>query len=86
MLRNKLGLGSVDEPEGNLCRPFHVEVEEYLRIKYSYVEKISDTYKKDYEDDIFFKYYKGDRNVMNSLGMEEKEKLEHRFDAWVVKK
>lgn len=85
MLRKKIGLGSIDEPEDNLCRPFYLEVEEYLKKKYPTVEKINDTYKKDYKGDIFFQYYEGDRNFMNTLGMEEKEKLEHRFDAWRVK-
>lgn len=85
MLRRKIGLGRIEEPEDNLCRPFYVEIEEYLKTKYSTVEKIEDTYKNEYSNDIFFHYYEGDRNFMNSLGMEEKEKLEHRFDAWRIK-
>ena len=86
MLRKKVGLGIIDEPEDNLCNPFYVEVEEYLKKRHSIVEKIDDTYKKDYKDDVFFKYYEGDRNFMNTMGLEEKEKLDHRFDAWRIVK
>ena len=85
MLRKKIGLGVVDEPSDNICKPFYIEVEDYLKKKYSTSVKIDDTYKKDYEGDIFFQYYEGDRNFINILGMEEKEKLAHRFDAWRVK-
>ena len=84
MLRKKIGLNIVDEPDDNICRPFYVEVEDYLKKKYSTVDKIDDSYKKDYKDDIFFQYYDSDRAFINALGMEEKEKLVHRFDAWQV--
>jgi len=84
MLRKKIGLDIVDEPDDNICRPFYVEVEDYLKKKYSTVDKIDDSYKKDYKDDIFFQYYDSDRAFINALGMEEKEKLDHRFDAWRV--
>ena len=84
MLRKKIGLDVVDEPLDNICRPFYIEVEEYLKTKYTTVEKINDSYKIDYKEDIFFQYYKSDRAFINSLGMEEKEKLDHRFDAWRV--
>ena len=36
------------------------------------------------EKDIFFDYYKTDRESMGKHGMEIKEKLDHRFDAWSV--
>ncbi len=84
MLRKKLGLKIIDESKDNLCRPFYIEVEEYLQHKYSTIEKINDTYKEDYQNDVYFKYYEGDRNFMNTLGMERKDKLDHRFDAWSV--
>lgn len=85
MIRKKLGLGSVDEPANNICDPYYEEIEGYLKKEFGSVEKIPDTYKEEYQDDIFFNYYSGDRKFMNSLGMEEKNKLEHRFDAWLVK-
>ena len=85
-MRKKLGLGSIDEPEDNICEPFYPEVEDYLRKTYPVVETVDDTYKEDYEDDVYFQYYSGDRNFMNTVGMEEKGKLEHRFDAWRVSK
>lgn len=82
MLRNKLGLPPVAEPDDNVSRPFYVEVEEHLKQKYRNVVKLEDSYKSDFEKDIFFDYYESDRNFMNTLGMEEKNKLGHRFDAW----
>ena len=84
MLRSKIGLDLINEPDDNICRPFYVEVEDYLKKKYSMVDKIDDTYKKDYKEDIFFQYYESDRNFVNIVGTEEKEKLYHRFDAWRV--
>ena len=30
------------------------------------------------------KYYSSDRKAMNEVGMEERESLAHRFDAWRV--
>ena len=84
MIRAKLGLDSVKELESNRCEPFYLEVEKYLCDKYSHVKKIDDSYKIDYEKDIFFDYYKTDRESMGKHGMEIKEKLDHRFDAWSV--
>ncbi len=84
MLRKKLSLNVIEEPEDNVCKPFYIEVEKYLKSKYKNVKKINDSYKNDYKDDIFFNYYNGDRMFINELGMEQKEELEHRFDAWQV--
>jgi hypothetical protein len=84
MIRKKHGLGSVIEPVENLCEPFYEAVNEYLKNKYPSVEKLVDTYKAEYMDDIFFKYYVGDRKAMAKVGMEEKKNLEHRFDIWRV--
>ena len=84
MIRKKLGLQSVKEPDSNICDPFYTEIEKYLNNKFPHVEKIQDSYKKEYMKDVFFKYFEGDRVAMDSVGMEEKNNLEHRFDAWRV--
>lgn len=84
MIRRKLGLSSVAEPADNVCDPFYEEIERYLKSRYKCVEKIQDTYKQSYKEDLFFSYFDGDRNAMNALGMEVKESLEHRFDVWRV--
>ncbi len=86
MVRKKLGLNTVDDPPGNIGRPFWTEVEEYLKTKFPVVEYLKDTYKKNYQSDIFWAYYKSDRETMASLSMEKTENLEHRFDAWKVRK
>ena len=41
----------------NICDPFYQEVNSYLEEKYSKVDKIQDSYKKEYTKDIFFKYF-----------------------------
>jgi len=86
MLRNKIGLASVKEPLENICNPFYVEINEYLNSNFSLVNKIDDYYKSAFEKDIFFDYFSSDRKFMNTLGMEERDNLSHRFDAWLVNK
>jgi hypothetical protein len=85
MIRSKLGLQAIKEPLDNKCKPFYVEIETHLKSNYRLVEKINDDYKKTYQEDIFFKYYDLDRAAMNKMGMENKDKLDHRLDAWFVK-
>ena len=85
ILRSKLSLPPVSNLlDNNECPPFYEGIESHLISHFDSVVKIDDSYKQDYKDDIFFSYYSGDRKVMNSFGMESREKLEHRFDAWLV--
>lgn len=84
MIRRKLRLSAVPEPEANRCQPFYVEIEAYLKGRYRDVSKIADDYKKMYTEDIFFAYYEADRRSMNRVGMEKSDQLEHRLDAWRV--
>jgi hypothetical protein len=84
MLRKKLGLPPVDNPEDNICKPFGVEVENFLKSKWADVTHLKDTYKENFRDDIFWSYYNTDRKVMGKLDMEKLQKLENRFDAWMV--
>ena len=77
-------LKKVKEPANNICKPFHIEIENYLNKKYKKVSKIKDFYKGLYKKDIFFEYFSSDRKFMNKLGMEKRSKLEHRFDAFIV--
>ena len=57
MLRAKLNLKKVKEPANNICKPFHIEIENYLNKKYKKVSKIKDFYKGLYKKDIFFEYF-----------------------------
>lgn len=84
MVRKKLGLAVIQEPPGNIGRPFWAEVEGYLKTKFALVEHLDDSYKKNYQSDIFWSYYRSDREAMASLAMEKTEDLEHRFDAWRI--
>ena len=84
MIRKKMSLKAVEESEENKCEPFYLEIENYLKKNYRTVNKIDDYYKSHYENDIFFEYYSSDRKAMNEVGMEERESLAHRFEAWRV--
>lgn len=86
MIRTKHGLPAVDDPIDNKTNPFWQEVESILKRKFAQVEKIDDTYKKDFQNDIFWSYYNADRNTMAELNMEKNNDLMHRFDAWKVNK
>jgi hypothetical protein len=82
--RKKMGLPPVMEPESNKGECYYVRVEGLLRERFSQVDKLDDSYKQSYRDDIFFKYYQTDKKVMHAAGMEKLDELEHRFDAWRV--
>ena len=86
MMRKKLNLAPIKDPEDNKVRKYFEEVDDYLNKKYEKVKKLEDSYKDEFQGDIFFKYFQQDRNAMEKVGMEEKENLSHRFDAWIVKK
>jgi len=63
MIRKKLNLRPVSESDDNICDPFHIEIDRYLNEKYKVVKKITDTYKIEYSNDLFFDYYQQDRKV-----------------------
>tara|TARA_B100001250_G_scaffold156721_1_gene134753 strand:+ start:1715 stop:2530 length:816 start_codon:yes stop_codon:yes gene_type:complete len=86
MIRKKLKLSPVEEPEDNLCDPFYEEIERYLKGLYTSVIKIEDTYKIEFKEDIFFNYYEQDKKSMEKVGMEESKNLPHRFDAWKIRR
>jgi cephalosporin hydroxylase len=85
MFRKKLGLSTVQEPEDNKCEQYHIEAEKFLQNDF-HISRVSDTYKDNYKDDIFFPYYSADKKVMNTVGMEKLDNLEHRFDAFEIKR
>lgn len=84
MIRKKHGLSPIKEPPGNIGGHFWQEVYSYLKDNFKNVEYLEDSYKKNYQKDIFWAYYRSDRETMASLAMEKTEDLEHRFDAWKV--
>jgi len=84
MIRKKFNLPQIDNPTDNVCRHFWKEVGDYLKSKFSKVEYLHDSYKKTYQSDLFWSYYKSDRENMAGLSMEKTQDLEHRFDAWKV--
>ncbi|MDD1664079.1 MAG: hypothetical protein LUQ32_01880 [Methanomicrobiales archaeon] len=84
VVRKKQGLPPVPEDAAMLCRPFCVVVGEYLKERFPKVEYIDDSYKKNYRSDIFWSYFRSDRETMAGLAMEKTDQLDHRFDAWRV--
>ena len=86
MIRKKLSLSEVIEPSSNKGETFYVSVEKLLSKKYKKLKKLKDTFKNNYKEDIFYKYYDSDRKVMHKLKMEDLNNKKHRFDVWQVKK
>lgn len=84
MIRKKHNLLPIIDAPANIGRPFWKEVSDYLKDNFKVVEYLKDSYKKNYQTDIFWSYYKSDRETMATLAMEKTEDLEHRFDAWKV--
>lgn len=84
MLRNKVGLSSVQIAD-NRCAPFHEQVANHLSENFSSVMPLDGgSYRTTYKDDIFWRYYEGDRKSMAELDMEKMDKLALRFEAWKV--
>jgi len=86
MVRKKLGLPPIADPEGNKTEPYFVEVEKVLSKTFSKVTHVDDDYKKTYQDDIYWAWYKADKEKAKELKMEKTDHLEHRFDAWVIER
>jgi len=84
MLRKKLGLPQIEDPSDNLCEPFFVEVERFLKSRWENVEYLEDSYKREYKRDLFWNYYSSDRHALAQEGMEKPDALEHRYDSWRV--
>lgn len=84
MLRKKLGLKEIAGLPNNKSRPFFEETENFLKENWQRVERVEDSYKKNYKADLFWSYYKSDRDVMAKVDMEKTESLEHRYDSWRV--
>jgi len=84
MLRKKLGLSPVGDLDDNKCRPFFEEIDDFLNQHWNKVERIKDTYKENYQNDLFWSYFKADRDLMATQKMEKIDSLEHRYDSWKV--
>lgn len=84
VFRRKLNLSEVASPTENIGDPFYVEVQRDLQSRWTTVNHIKDTFKTSYKNDIFWSYYRSDREAMAAVGMEKLGNLEHRFDAWQI--
>lgn len=84
VVRKKIGLPPIPDLENNKSRSFYIEVEEFLNTKFKLVQKIDDSYKYNFDKDIFFSYFNNELKIKAELKMENLEDLKHRFDAWIV--
>ena len=84
IVRKKLGLIPIPDIEDNHGEYFFVEVEKFLKEKFKKVYKITDTYKQEFKDDLYFDYFETEFQVKADLKMENTELLGHRFDCWRV--
>lgn len=85
IIRKKLGLKKIFE-KNNESDYFFKEVESNLKDNFKKVIKINDSYKKNFEKDIYFKYFQNELNIKSKMKMENISILQHRFDAWQIKK
>ncbi|XDD45053.1 class I SAM-dependent methyltransferase [Leptospira sp. WS39.C2] len=86
VFRKKLGLAPVPEIPENLGDSYYVLAENIIKATYPNSNKISDTYKDNFKSDIFWDYFSNDRAIMNNLGMEKLQELEHRYDSFRILK
>lgn len=86
VFRKKLGLQPVKEDPENIGETFFSLAEKLITSKYPSSKKLDDTYKKNYRNDIFWEYFSSDRKIMDSLGMEKLQELEHRYDSFQIVK
>jgi hypothetical protein len=84
IMRRKLGLPPITDGPDNRCGPFHEEVFAFLEEKFARAERRADSYKKTFKDDIFWSYYKSDRQIMSKFDMEKVDQLMHRYDSMTV--
>jgi len=84
VVRKKLGLKAIPDIENNHSEYFYIEVENFLKGKFDKVDKITDTYKQEFKDDIYFTYFDVEFKIKADLKMENTELLGHRFDCWRV--
>lgn len=86
IFRKKLALPPIVSPDENLTEKFFELAEHTIFERFPKSSKLDDSYKKNYQDDIFFQYFANDKNIMNNLGMEKLQELEHRYDAFKIVK
>lgn len=86
VFRKKLGLTPVKEEPDNIGEPFFTLAENAIKVKYPASCKLDDSYKKNFRTDIFWEYFSADRKIMDSLGMEKLQELEHRYDSFQIHK
>lgn len=84
VFRKKMGLPFIETTSDNIGDPFYILAEGTIKKKFPQATKISDSYKKSFKDDLFWKYFSNDRNIMGSLGMEKLDELEHRYDSYRI--
>ncbi len=82
MLRHKLNLKKIKQPTNNVCKPFSIEVKNYLKAKYKKVARIDDSYKVNYKNDIFFDYFL-DRKYALEMGWIDNNRIQN-FAAFIV--
>jgi len=86
MMRKKVGLTRIAPIEGNQCAPLFEKVPELLRQHFGTIEDVSGDIKARLDRDLYYDWYRTDRQRMSETGMEEFETMTKRFGAWKVSK
>ena len=85
IIRKKLGLKKITITN-NESYYFYKEVEKYLKNNFKKIIKINDSFKKDYKNDIYFKYFENEFKYTTKFKMHNNNLIKHRFDVWQIKK
>ena len=57
MLRNKMGLKEINNPEQNASPPFVFEIHKLLKKNFKHVKKLETFFQKNYQNDLWFNYF-----------------------------
>jgi len=86
MIRSKLDLKPIKNFKANISKPFFDEAKNFIKKNNYKSTEIKTNFKSLILNDLFLKYYSGDRQFMNKLGMEEKNKITQRIRILKVTK
>jgi hypothetical protein len=82
MTRKKLGLAPVTLGADNVGEPHYQRLPGLLAQYFDGVDEVSGAFQDYLRDDIYYAWYRADRQGMGQVGMEDFDTVAHRFGAW----
>ena len=84
--RKKAGLSPIEPISENRVEPHIVTIPRLLGRSFRRVDDLTKDFKTEIGNDLYYRWYKVDRDRMNEVGMEVFASLPRRFGAWRVAK